>query len=92
LFKFSEAVSFMVECGTQEEVDHFWNGLSEGGDPAARQCGWLKDRYGVSWQVIPGVLAGMLGDPDPEKARRTTEAMLKMKKLDIAGLERAYAG
>jgi predicted 3-demethylubiquinone-9 3-methyltransferase (glyoxalase superfamily) len=92
VFKFNEAVSFQVDCGTQEEVDHFWNSLSEGGDPAAQQCGWLKDKFGVSWQIVPGVLAGMLGDPDPEKARRTTEAMLQMKKLDIGGLKRAYEG
>jgi predicted 3-demethylubiquinone-9 3-methyltransferase (glyoxalase superfamily) len=69
-----------------------WNALSEGGDPAAQQCGWLKDKYGVSWQIIPNVLAGMIGDPDPEKARRATEAMLKMKKLDISELKRAYEG
>jgi predicted 3-demethylubiquinone-9 3-methyltransferase (glyoxalase superfamily) len=92
VFKFSEAVSFQVDCGTQDEVDRFWNALSEGGDPAAQQCGWLKDKYGVSWQIIPNVLPGMIGDPDPEKARRATEAMLKMKKLDIGGLKRAYEG
>jgi len=92
LFSFTEAISFKVACRTQEEVDHFWERLSEGGDEAAQQCGWLKDRFGVSWQVVPEVLGRLLGDPNPEKARRATEAMLAMKKLDIAALERAHAG
>lgn len=89
-FKFSEAVSFFVHCATQQEVDEFWEKLSAGGEEA--QCGWLKDKFGLSWQIVPTVLGEMLQDPDPEKARRVTEAMLQMKKLDIAKLQQAYAG
>lgn len=92
MFKFNEAVSFQVRCETQAEVDHYWDRLSEGGDPDAQQCGWLKDRFGVSWQVIPVVLFAMTTDPDPAKAKRATEAMFRMKKFDIAELQRAYAG
>jgi predicted 3-demethylubiquinone-9 3-methyltransferase (glyoxalase superfamily) len=91
-FKFNEAVSFQIMCRTQEEVDHYWNKLSQGGDPKAQQCGWLKDKYGLSWQVIPAMLAEMMSDPDREKAGRAMEALLQMKKLDIAALERAYEG
>jgi predicted 3-demethylubiquinone-9 3-methyltransferase (glyoxalase superfamily) len=91
-FPFTEAISFMVACADQAEVDHYWERLGEGGDPAARQCGWLKDRYGVSWQVVPARLAELLAGPDPEAAARTTAALLAMKKLDIAELERAHAG
>lgn len=91
-FAFTEAVSFQVACASQAEVDHFWDRLAEGGDPAAQQCGWLKDRFGVSWQVVPTRLFELLGDPDPAKAERATTAMLAMKKLDIAELERAHAG
>jgi predicted 3-demethylubiquinone-9 3-methyltransferase (glyoxalase superfamily) len=91
-FKFNEAVSFQIMCGTQEEVDHYWNKLSEGGDPKAQQCGWLKDKYGLSWQVVPTVLTQLMSDPDREKSGRAMEAMLKMKKLDIATLKRAYEG
>jgi predicted 3-demethylubiquinone-9 3-methyltransferase (glyoxalase superfamily) len=89
-FHFNEAVSFQIHCDDQDEVDHYWNKLSAGGQELA--CGWLRDRYGVSWQVIPAVLMDMIGDPDPEKAARATEAMLSMTKFDIAALERAYAG
>ncbi|CAL9356567.1 VOC family protein [Streptomyces sp. enrichment culture] len=90
-FTFNEAISFQIFCSDQEEIDHYWTRLTEnGGVPGP--CGWLKDRYGVSWQVIPDRLAGMMSDPDPERARRTTEAMLSMGKLDIAALEKAYAG
>jgi predicted 3-demethylubiquinone-9 3-methyltransferase (glyoxalase superfamily) len=89
-FKFTEAVSFSVDCKTQEEVDYYWDKLSAGGEPS--QCGWLKDKFGLSWQVNPGVLGEMLSDPDPAKAKRVMEAMLKMKKIDIAALKRAYAG
>jgi predicted 3-demethylubiquinone-9 3-methyltransferase (glyoxalase superfamily) len=89
-FTFNEAISFQIFCDDQRELDDYWDRLSEGGEPG--QCGWLKDRYGVSWQVIPAGLIDMIGDADPEKARRTTEAMLAMTKLDIAALERAYAG
>jgi predicted 3-demethylubiquinone-9 3-methyltransferase (glyoxalase superfamily) len=73
-------------------VDHYWNKLSEGGDKNAQQCGWLKDKYGVSWQVVPTVLVEMMADPDPKKAGRAMEAMLPMKKIDIAALKRAYDG
>jgi predicted 3-demethylubiquinone-9 3-methyltransferase (glyoxalase superfamily) len=91
-FKFNEAVSFQIMCRTQEEVDHYWNKLSQGGDPNAQQCGWLKDKYGLSWQVVPTVLVELMKDPDKEKSGRTMEAMLQMKKLDIAALKRAYEG
>jgi predicted 3-demethylubiquinone-9 3-methyltransferase (glyoxalase superfamily) len=92
VFQFNEAISFQVMCETQEEVDHFWDRLGEGGDERARQCGWLKDRFGVSWQVVPTVLLELIDDPDVEKSQRVTQAMLGMKKLDIAALKRAYAG
>jgi predicted 3-demethylubiquinone-9 3-methyltransferase (glyoxalase superfamily) len=92
VFKFNEAISLQVSCETQAEVDHFWEKLSAGGDPQAQQCGWLKDRYGVSWQIIPSVLTQLMGDPDPAKSGRAMEAMLKMKKIDIAALKRAAAG
>jgi predicted 3-demethylubiquinone-9 3-methyltransferase (glyoxalase superfamily) len=91
-FKFNEAISFQIMCRTQEEVDRYWNKLSQGGDPQAQQCGWLKDKYGLSWQVVPTVLVEMMSDPDREKADRTMEAMLQMKKIDISALERAFEG
>jgi predicted 3-demethylubiquinone-9 3-methyltransferase (glyoxalase superfamily) len=89
-FKFTEAISFVVHCESQDEVDYYWEKLSEGGDEKAQQCGWLKDRYGMSWQIIPSVLAELLGDPDPQKSKRVMEAMLQMKKIEIAGLKKAY--
>jgi predicted 3-demethylubiquinone-9 3-methyltransferase (glyoxalase superfamily) len=89
-FTFNEAISFQVFCEDQGEVDYYWSRLSEGGEQGP--CGWLKDRYGVSWQVIPDGLIEMIGDADPEKAKRATEAMLGMTKLDIAALRRAYEG
>jgi len=92
VFTFNEAISLQIMCGTQEEVDHYWNKLSAGGDKQAQQCGWLKDKYGVSWQVVPTVLVEMMSDPDREKSGRAMEAMLQMKKLDIAELERAFEG
>ena len=92
VFKFNEAVSLMVMCDTQAEVDHYWEKLGAGGDPDARQCGWLKDRFGVSWQIVPRGMDRMMSDPDPKKRERAFAAMLKMKKLDIAELERAFAG
>ncbi|MGH7432777.1 MAG: VOC family protein [Candidatus Methylomirabilales bacterium] len=92
VFKFNEAISFQVHCETQEEVDYYWEKLSAGGDEKAQQCGWLKDKYGVSWQVVPTVLIEMLKDPDAEKSQRVMEAMLRMKKIDIGKLRRAYAG
>lgn len=88
-FKFTEAVSFQVHCESQEEVDHFWTGLSEGGEEGP--CGWLKDRYGLSWQIVPTALSELLSDPDQEKAQRAMKAMLEMKKLDIAALRAAAA-
>jgi predicted 3-demethylubiquinone-9 3-methyltransferase (glyoxalase superfamily) len=87
-FTFSPAISFFVNCETQDEVDELWEKLSEGG--AAEQCGWLKDKYGVSWQIIPAVLIEMLNDPDPEKSPRVMKAMLQMDKIDIDGLKQAY--
>ena len=89
-FKFTEAISFQVSCETQEEVDYFWNKLSEGGE--IQQCAWLKDKFGVSWQVVPTALPRLLGDPDPEKANRVMQAMLQMKKIEIAKLQEAYDG
>ncbi|WP_327190278.1 VOC family protein [Streptomyces xinghaiensis] len=90
-FSFTEAISFQITCENQAEVDHYWDRLTEGGGQEV-QCGWVKDRFGVSWQIIPTVLLDMVGDPDPEKAKRATEAMLGMKKLDIAELRKAYEG
>ena len=88
-FKFNEAVSFFVSCETQEQVDALWERLtSDGGEES--QCGWLKDKFGLSWQIVPRALAEMLQDKDPAKAKRVMEAMLQMKKIDIAGLKRAY--
>jgi len=87
-FKFTEAISFFVNCETQEEVDELWKKLTEGGEE--QQCGWLKDKYGVSWQIIPSALMEMLQDKDPEKSRRVMEAMLQMRKIDIATLRQAY--
>lgn len=86
-FKFTEAISLSVDCKDQAEVDHYWNKLLQGGKES--QCGWLKDRYGLSWQINPTVLGEMLSDPDPKKAKRVMEAMLKMKKIDIAALKAA---
>jgi len=90
MFKFTEAISLVVHCETQAEVDHFWEKLSAGGQEV--QCGWLKDMFGVSWQVVPTVLPEMLQDKDPEKAKRVMAAMLQMKKLSIPELKRAYEG
>ena len=89
-FKFNEAVSFIVNCATQEEIDYYWEKLSEGGDPKSQQCGWLKDKFGLSWQVSPTVLAEMLADPDPKKSGSVMKVMLQMKKIDIAPLEEAF--
>ncbi|MBI5667476.1 MAG: VOC family protein [Chloroflexi bacterium] len=89
-FNFTEAISFAVDCETQEEVDRLWNALTEGGEPG--MCGWLKDKYGVSWQVVPTVLYKMLHDPDPAKTKRVTEAVFQMKKLHIPTLQAAYEG
>jgi predicted 3-demethylubiquinone-9 3-methyltransferase (glyoxalase superfamily) len=89
VFKFTEAISLVVNCDTQAEVDHFWQKLSAGGEEV--QCGWLKDKFGVSWQVIPMILMEMLVDKDPEKSKRVMAAMLKMKKIEIEPLKKAYA-
>ena len=89
-FKFNEAISLEVACETQEEIDYFWETLSENGEEGP--CGWLKDQFGLSWQVFPVALSEMLADPDPEKTQRVTDAFLQMKKLDLAALERVYAG
>ncbi len=89
-FQFSEAVSFVVPCETQEEIDRYWSALSEGGE--IQECGWLKDRFGLSWQIVPSSLDGMISDPDPAKSERVMQALLQMKKLDMALLEQAYRG
>jgi predicted 3-demethylubiquinone-9 3-methyltransferase (glyoxalase superfamily) len=89
-FTFAEGISLFVSCETQEEVDDLWEKLSDGGEKGP--CGWLKDRFGVSWQIVPRVLGEMLGDKDPARAGRVMQAMLQMKKIDIAGLRRAYEG
>ncbi len=89
-FHFSEAVSFYVDCETQEEVDYLWEKLTEGGEPG--QCGWLKDKYGLSWQIVPKALTEMLADKDAAKASRVTQSMLKMSKIDVAELRKAYEG
>ena len=87
-FKFTEAISFFVSCDTQEEVDRYWDLLTAGGEES--QCGWLKDKFGLSWQIVPTALGKLLGDPDPVKAQRVMQAMLQMRKIDVAGLQRAY--
>ena len=88
-FKFTEAVSLQINCDTQEEVDHYWDKLTQGGDPKAQQCGWLKDKFGLSWQVVPRVLPDMLQDHASPRAQKAMEALLRMKKIDIRELERA---
>lgn len=90
VYKLSPAFSLVIDCKDQDEVDYYWNRLLEGGRPD--QCGWLTDKFGVSWQVVPSVLEKLMSDPDPVKAARVTQAMLQMVKLDIAGLQRAYNG
>lgn len=90
VFTFSQAISFVVKCKTQKEIDRFWTKLSQGGEQ--QPCGWLKDKYGVSWQIVPNVLLEMLNDPDPVKSQRVMKAMLKMGKLEISLLEKAYNG
>jgi len=87
-FKFSEGISLFIDCDTQQEVDHLWEKLSSGGEKS--QCGWLKDKFGVSWQVVPSVLMKMLNDPDPVKSKRVMDAMLQMNKIIIKDLEKAY--
>ena len=89
-FNFNEAISFVVNCETQEEVDYYWEKLSA--DPKAEMCGWLKDKFGLSWQIVPTVLSKLLSDKDAKKSQRVMQAMLQMKKIDIAGLEKAHNG
>ncbi len=91
-FKFNESISFQVNCDTQKEIDYYWEKLSAGGDPKAQQCGWLKDRYGLSWQVVPTSMAEFFNDKKPGGAQRAMAALLRMKKLDIAELKKAYEG
>jgi predicted 3-demethylubiquinone-9 3-methyltransferase (glyoxalase superfamily) len=92
LFKFNEAISLQIYCDTQQEIDSCWEKLARGGDPKAQQCGWLKDKFGVSWQVVPAVLPDLIGDQKTDASPRVMEVMLRMKKLDIAELQRAHAG
>ena len=89
IFKFSEAISFIVNCDNQKELDYYWEKLSAGGDPKSQQCGWLKDQFGLSWQIVPDILPKLLSDPDAAKAQRAMKAMLQMKKIDIKALEEA---
>ncbi len=91
-FKFNEAVSLVVNCDDQEEIDHYWNLLSKDGDPYAQQCGWLKDKFGVSWQIVPSILKEMIGEPGSKESERAMAAFLRMKKIDIDELTRAYKG
>lgn len=92
IFKFNEAVSFQVPCETQAEVDYYWEKLTPGGEEKAQQCGWLKDKYGLSWQVFPKAMSELVGDPNSEKSQRAMKAMLQMKKIDLEQLKRAYDG
>lgn len=92
VFKFNEAVSFQVMCETQAEVDYYWDRLGAGGDEQAQQCGWLKDRYGLSWQVVPRALIDLVGDPGSAKSQRAMKAMLQMKKIDLEAIRQAYDG
>jgi predicted 3-demethylubiquinone-9 3-methyltransferase (glyoxalase superfamily) len=90
LFKFSEAISFQISCDTQADIDRYWSALTAGGEEGA--CGWLKDRFGLSWQVVPAALPAMMSDPDPAKGERVMKAFMSMKKFDLAALKRAYDG
>ena len=92
VFTFNEAISFQVNCDTQQEIDHYWDKLSAGGDFNAQMCGWLKDQYGASWQIVPRTLGEMMAASDPAKSNRVMEAMLKMKKIDLPALQRAFDG
>ena len=91
-FKFNESISIIIHCDTQDEVDYYWEKLSEGGDPEAQRCGWLKDMFGLSWQIVPTKFIEMVNNPDKEKVRRVLEVMYPMKKLDIEALNNAYRG
>jgi len=92
VFQFTEAISLQVMCDDQKEVDHYWEKLGAGGDPQAQQCGWLKDKFGVSWQIVPKAMIEMIASPQTDKALHAMQAMMQMKKLDIAALEKAFAG
>jgi predicted 3-demethylubiquinone-9 3-methyltransferase (glyoxalase superfamily) len=92
VFKFNEAVSFQVQCDTQEEIDDYWSNLSAGGDPSAQQCGWLKDKYGVSWQIVPRIMGELMTSGEAAASDRVMTAMLKMKKIDLTALKQAFAG
>jgi len=92
MFTFTEAISFIINCDTQDEIDHFWDALGPGGGGTEQQCGWLKDRFGLSWQVAPTIMAELMTDPDKAKVSRVMNAMFQMKKFDIAELKRAAAG
>ena len=92
MFTFTEAISLVITCKDQAEVDHYWGRLTAGGDPKSQMCGWLKDRFGVSWQVVPAIVGELMSDPDPDKGRRAMAAILTMKKIDVAALERAAKG
>ena len=92
MFQFSCAVSFVVECETQEELDHYWEKLGAGGDPSAQQCGWLADKFGLSWQIVPKILPDLVADAGSPGAQRAMGAMMQMKKIDIAALQKAYDG
>jgi len=92
IFKFNEAVSFQVNCKTQDEIEYYWERLGDGGDPKAQQCGWLKDKYGLSWQVVPEGMEEMLKDAESPGAQRAMDAMMRMKKIDMSELQRAYDG
>lgn len=92
VFKFSEAISLQVFCDTQPEIDRYWEKLSAGGDKSAQQCGWLKDKYGLSWQVVPAIVPELLGNHQDPRSQRAFEALLEMKKIDIAALQAAYEG
>ena len=92
VFKFSEAISFIVNCESQDEIDYYWNKFSAGGDVKSQQCGWLKDKFGLSWQIVPTILADLMTNKDQKKSQRAMKAMLQMKKLDIEKLEEAFEG
>lgn len=92
IFKPNEAISFVIDCEDQAEVDYYWEKLTAGGDPESQQCGWLKDKFGFSWQVVPTVLSDLISDPENPASQRAMGAMMQMKKLDIAGLQKAYDG
>ena len=91
-FKFNEAISFLVNCDSQEEIDHYWEKLTEGGDSKAQMCGWLKDKFGLSWQIVPSNMGEVMNDPDKQRADRVMKEVLQMKKLNIEKLEKAYQG